>query len=44
MQTMDFALPGGWHVTLFHPWGLLTIALMLIVACGLRLRVLVVRQ
>jgi hypothetical protein len=38
MQTLDFAFPGGWHVTIFHPWGSLAIALIVIVAWGMLLK------
>ena len=27
---MDFGLPGGWHVTVFYPWGWLGLAAVLI--------------
>ncbi|MGH9408448.1 MAG: hypothetical protein ACRD1V_03250 [Vicinamibacterales bacterium] len=38
MRSVDFALPGGWHATIFHPWGTLAIALIVLVACGLLLK------
>jgi hypothetical protein len=38
MRTLDFSLPGGWHATLFLPWGRVTMAIVLVVACGLLLK------
>ena len=33
-QTIDFALGGGWHVTLFHPWAWLTLAVVVLLLAG----------
>lgn len=32
---MDFALSGGWHVTLFQPWGWILIVAVALLGCAL---------
>ena len=32
-QSVDFALPWGWHVTIFHPFEWTLLAIVVILAC-----------
>ena|SRR5436190_10891288 len=32
LTAMDFGLPGGWHVTVFYPWGWLGLAAAALIA------------
>ena len=38
---MDFALPGGWHVTIVHPWEWIAIGVMVLLACALVAKVVI---
>ncbi len=44
MRSMDFALPGGWHATVFLSWGSVAIMVLVAVAFGWLLKTTVLAR